>query len=73
MTCLFLMILTAGGVLEEELEYTKEVHNQGEEASAYSIQIFIQTGQDTSSIESLKLHAETAVKATQVKVVMYNQ
>ena len=59
-------------MLEDELEYTKKVHNQ-DGASAFSIQIFIQTGQDLSSIESLKLHAETAIKATQVKVVMYNQ
>ncbi|XP_039274094.2 protein patched homolog 1-like [Styela clava] len=60
----------SGGKLEEELEYTKKSIGEGLGATW---QILIQTGEDTATIESMKLHLAAARAATEIKVTVYDQ
>lgn len=61
----------SGGVLEEELEYTRKSFD--EEAGASSSLLLIQVGKDTASIPSLQLHLKAALAATKVSVTAYEQ
>lgn len=71
---IFLLGFIVGGRVNQELKYTRQ--KIGEEAM-FNPQLMIQTprqeGADILTVEAIKQHLNSAIKASRVQVYMYNR